>query len=72
MSRVIEVTDSDWVESIGYDVDDQTLSLKTIKGPTYKYENVTANTFARVVLADSVGTMVNKELRGLKYTISKR
>lgn len=72
MSRFIEVDDSDWVAAIGYDVDTSVLSLKTLKGPTYAYDNVPAITFARVVLADSVGTAVNKELRGLKYTVTKR
>jgi hypothetical protein len=67
--RTIEVDDSDWVNSIAYNVDELVLQVKTNKGKTYRYENVSATTFARVITAKSVGKAVNRELKQLNYTV---
>lgn len=66
--RSIDITDSDWVEKIWYDVNTLTLDMKTHNGKRYRYPNINPATFARIVTAESVGKAVNKELRELNHT----
>lgn len=57
------VIDSDWVNSLSYDDVGAALQIKTKRGNTYVFDNVTTGMFASIMSAPSTGAAVNYNLR---------
>jgi hypothetical protein len=60
---MIPVTSSN-VESIGYDGSTQTLRVKFLGGSTYDYKNVSSVEFEQLKTAQSVGSYLNRSIKG--------
>ena len=52
------------VESIGYDESTQTLRVRFLSGTTYDYKNVSTMEFAQLKNAQSIGSYLNRNIKG--------
>lgn len=52
------------VESIGYDGSTQTLRVRFLNGSTYDYKNVSVMEFEQLKNAQSVGSYLNRNIKG--------
>ncbi len=52
------------VESIGYDESTQTLRVRFLTGTTYDYKNVLSMEFEQLKNAQSVGSYLNRNIKG--------
>lgn len=68
--KIIPVTNSSNVESIGYDADSSTLQVEFKNGSTYQYFDVPENIFIGLRDADSVGGYLAVSIKGT-YRYSK-
>lgn len=63
---------SSQVESVGYDAASKTLAVKFIRTPaTYHYHDVSAEKFADLQKAESVGSFVHKHFVKPKHAFTK-
>jgi len=62
-SKHIAVEGSSLVEKVFYDPETLTLDAVFKKGARYRYKRVPAKVFAKFVLAKSLGSFFNKEIR---------
>lgn len=79
--RMLTVTDSDIIESIGFTITDPrpaggafgTLSVvfKSSTDSVYEYKNVFVDTFAKLVSAESIGKEFHELFRKTKYPFTK-
>ncbi|GBD95936.1 hypothetical protein BMS3Abin06_00816 [bacterium BMS3Abin06] len=58
------------VESIGYEEGTQTLRVKFLNGSVYDYKNVPIMEFEQLKNAQSVGSYLNRNIKG-NYTYEK-
>jgi hypothetical protein len=63
----IQITDSEWIDTIQYDPETLVLDAKLRTGQRYRYRDVNAQSFARVVTARSSGKAFNSEFRERPY-----
>jgi hypothetical protein len=61
---IIHTPDSTWVDHIQYDPDKAILEAQTTKGARYRYRNVPALVFAKVVTSTSPGKAFNTLVKG--------
>ena len=52
------------VESIGFDESTQTLRVRFLNGSTYDYKNVSSMEFEQLKNAQSVGSYLNRNIKG--------
>lgn len=64
---VIQIEDSNWIESIQYDTETLVLDANLRNGQRYRYRNVAPVTFAHVVTAKSSGQAFNQYLKPLQH-----
>lgn len=64
----IDVPDSSFVESIQYDPEIEVLDTRLRDGRSYRYRNIRAELFARVITAKSVGSALNTLIFPLPFT----
>ncbi len=58
------------VEAVGYDVDTMSLHVWFISGTQYMYSGVPEEIFHALLTADSVGSMLHREVKGTyEYTL---
>jgi len=57
--------ESSSVASVGYDVATSTLEVAYRKSGVYRYFGVPSQTYARVLAAESVGRLINEEVRDI-------
>jgi len=62
--------DSSNIESIGYDNENQDLHVHFVNGGIYVYHQVPHNIFDEIMNADSKGSYLNREVKGI-YEFSK-
>ncbi len=60
---MIQVVSSN-VDSIGYDADTQTLRVRFNNGSVYEYRNVGVVEFEQLRTASSVGSYLNRNIKG--------
>lgn len=58
------------IVAIGHDPATRTLSVRFANGPTYHYAGVSADTHAKLMAADSIGSHFQSHIRP-KYKASK-
>lgn len=63
----IDITDSDWIDSIQYDTETQVLDANLRNGKRYRYRDVSPLAFSRVVTAKSSGKAFNEEIKKLSF-----
>lgn len=66
-TRIIEVPDSDWVKTIEYDPDTHVMDLELSQGERYRYRDIPAELFTRVITAKSVGCALNTHIVHLPH-----
>lgn len=65
MSEIAMIpVESSNVESIGYDEGTQTLRIKFLSGATYDYKNVLAMEYEQLKNAPSIGSYLNRNIKG--------
>jgi hypothetical protein len=71
--RHLIVTDSDIIESVGFDNDASALEVvfKSSPGDVYRYNFVKSDTFARLVSAESIGKAFHELFKKTKYPFTK-
>lgn len=62
--EMIAVSSSN-VESIGYDADTQTLQIRFLNGGVYIYRNVPPMEFDQLLNAPSIGSYLNRNIKGI-------
>ena len=55
------------VASVGYDNINKTLHIRFLYGGIYQYENVPLPVYYQLLLAESKGKFINKNLKEYKY-----
>ncbi len=68
--KFITVEDSAMIDKVFYDPETQTLDAVFKKGARYRYRRVPAKVFAQFVLANSMGSFFNKNIRK-SYVVEK-
>jgi len=78
--RHLTVTDSEIIESIGYEVQAVLKSgatgalevvFKSSPDVVYRYDNVVSGTFLQLIMADSIGEEFHRAFRKTKYPFTK-
>lgn len=71
--RHLTVTDSDIIDSIGFDNESGALevSFKSSPSDVYRYERVPIDTFARLISSESIGKAFHELFRKTKYPFTK-
>ncbi len=61
---------SSTIKAIGYDPDTLALDVEFINGGLYRYENVSPEAYAALENAESIGSHLQKQIKG-KYAFKK-
>lgn len=75
--RHLQVTDSDIIEAIGYEqsvgskAEAMEVVFKSSPDTVYRYERVSADTFAALVASESIGKTFHELFRKTKYPFTK-
>jgi hypothetical protein len=60
----MQMVDSSNVEAVGYDPEERVLYVRFLSGDTYIYSNVDETTYAELLSAPSVGSYLNRAIKG--------
>lgn len=64
INRLHPVNDSEWLDSVGYDVKNRVLLLVLKSGRSYAYFDCTPLRYAALMNAPSMGAYVNQKIKG--------
>jgi hypothetical protein len=67
MNMTMSPIKSSQIEAVGYDAASKTLAVKFVRGTTYSYRDVPAETYTQMMAAESIGKFFGQNIKNLPF-----